>query len=156
MAEYKEDDEFRWIDPTQVDKDDEYLWRVITVPAEIEFFLLKRNQFYFGQSEHEATPFTTESMEKKFDWSTSTKEEEDVLNGTYNTAEDAELTEIMKLILTNCVEIAPPKNSTPEITVEQLRGKMKVWRESTTTSPSGRHLGHYKSLFTVIDSHHYH
>ena len=28
---------------------------------------------------------------------------------------------------------------------------MKVWREGTTTSPSGRHLRHYKSLFTVID-----
>ena len=28
---------------------------------------------------------------------------------------------------------------------------MQVWREGTTTSPSGRHLGHYKSLFTVID-----
>ena len=81
----------------------------------------------------------------------STKEAEEVLNGTYNTKENAELTEIMKLILTNCVEIALPKKSTPEITVAQLRGKMKVWREGTTTSPSGRHLGHYKSLFTVID-----
>ena len=28
---------------------------------------------------------------------------------------------------------------------------MKVWRESTTTCPNGRHLGHYKSLFAVID-----
>ena len=28
---------------------------------------------------------------------------------------------------------------------------MKVWREGITKSPSGRHLGHYKSLFTVID-----
>ena len=90
-------------------------------------------------------------MKKKFDWSTSTKEAEEVLNGTYNTEDDPELTEIMKLILTNCVEIAPPKKSTPEKTVAQLKGKMKVWREGTTTSPSGRHLGHYKSLFTVID-----
>ena len=90
-------------------------------------------------------------MEKKFNWSMSTKEAEDVLNGTYDTAEDAELIEIMKLILTNCVEIAPPKKSTPEITVAQLRGNMKVWREGTTTSPIGRHLGHYKNLFTAID-----
>ena len=28
---------------------------------------------------------------------------------------------------------------------------MKVWRETTTTSPSGRHLGHYKALFATID-----
>ena len=51
----------------------------------------------------------------------------------------------------NCVEIAPSKKSTPEITVAHLRRKMKVRREGTTASPSGRHLGHYKSLFTVID-----
>ena len=120
-------------------------------PAEMEFFILKRNQLHFGQSEHKATSFTTEPMKKKFDWNTSTDEAEAVLNGTYDTAEDAELTEIMDLILTNCVEIAPPKKSTPEITIAQLRRKMQVWREGTATSPSGRHLGHYKNQFTVID-----
>ena len=57
----------------------------------------------------------------------------------------------MKIVLTNCVQISPPKKTNPEITVAQLRGKIKVWREGTTTSPSGRHLGHYKSLFTAID-----
>ena len=43
MTEYKEYDEFQWIDQKKVDKDDESLWKVITVPAQIEFFLLKRN-----------------------------------------------------------------------------------------------------------------
>ena len=62
MHEYEEDAEFKWEDPKQVDKDDKSLWRVITVPEEIEFFLLKRNQLHFGQSEHEFTPFTTETM----------------------------------------------------------------------------------------------
>ena len=28
---------------------------------------------------------------------------------------------------------------------------MKKWRESTSTSPSGRHLGHYKACVTTID-----
>ena len=90
-------------------------------------------------------------MKQKFDWNTSTVEAEEVLKGTYNNTEDAELTEIIKLILTNSVQIAPPKKTNPGITVAYLRGEMKVWRQSTMTSPSGRHLGHYKSLFTVID-----
>jgi hypothetical protein len=35
----------------------------------------------------------------------------------------------------------------PALTIESFRGKMRKWRESTTTSPSGRHLGRYKALF---------
>ena len=62
MEKYEEDNEFQWIDPNKVDKDNESLWRVTTVPAQMEFFLLKQNQLYFGQSEHESIPFTMESM----------------------------------------------------------------------------------------------
>ena len=146
MKEYKEDDELQQIDPQKVDKDNESLWRIITVPAEIEFFLLKRNQIHFGQSEHEFTPFMTEIY-----WDTSIDEAEEILNGTYNNNRDAELSKIIKLVLPNCVQIAPLEKTSPEITVQQLRGKMKVWRNLTTTSSSGRHLGHYKCLFTVIN-----
>ena len=84
MEEYVEDDRFGRIDPNNVDRDYESLWRVITIPAEIEFFLLKRNQLHFEQSEHESTPFTTETMKQKFDWNTSTEEAEEVPKGTYD------------------------------------------------------------------------
>ena len=80
-----------------------------------------------------------------------TKEADKVLQGIYDDSEDEELTEIIKLVLTNCAQIAPQKIN-PEITVAQLRGKMEVWREGTTTSPSERHLGYYKSIFTVINN----
>ena len=66
MEEYEEDDEFKWEDPKQADKDDDSLWRVITIPEEIEFFLLKWNQLHFGQSEHASTPFSTKTMQHKF------------------------------------------------------------------------------------------
>ena len=35
----------------------------------------------------------------------------------------------------------------PTITEDDFRGKLQAWRETTTTSPSGLHLGHYKALF---------
>ena len=119
----------------KVDKDNEYLWRVTTIPAEIDFFL-EQNQLHFRQSKYESTPLPTKKMKQKFDWNISTEEEGEVLKGTYNNKEDEELTEIMKLILTNCIQIAPSKKTNSEITVAQLRRKMKVWRELTTTSPS--------------------
>ena len=65
------------------------MWRVITIPMEIEFFLLKRNQLHFCQSEHEPTPYTTAMMQQKFDWNTSTEEAEEVTQGTYNNNKDA-------------------------------------------------------------------
>ena len=144
MEEYEEDAEFKWIGLKKVDKNDVSLWRTFTVPEGINFYLLKRNQLHFGQSEQENTPFTTETMKRKFNWNVSTKEAEDVLKGEYEDDENKELNKVMQLVLKNCIRIVPMEKSNPEITVLQLRGKIKVWRKSTSTSPSGQHLGHYK------------
>lgn len=38
------------------------------------------------------------------------------------------------------------EQSFPTITEGEFIGKLKVWKESTATSPSGLHLGHYKAL----------
>ena len=35
------------------------------------------------------------------------------------------------------------------IDLDSFRKSIKKWRESTSTSPSGRHLGHYKSLLSI-------
>ena len=35
MEEYEEGDEFEWKVPKKVDKDNDSLWRVITIPKEI-------------------------------------------------------------------------------------------------------------------------
>ena len=42
-------------------------------------------------------------------------------------------------------EIAAPQMEA-EITFEEFKKTFKKWRESTKTSPSGRHLCHYRSL----------
>ena len=34
--------------------------------------------------------------------------------------------------------------------MKDFQSKLESWKEATTTSPSGRHLGRYKSLFTYI------
>lgn len=38
------------------------------------------------------------------------------------------------------------------ITLENFKQALRVWNESTTTSPSGRHLGHYKCILTILDN----
>ena len=87
-------------------------------------------------------------MKKKFNWQDTTKEAQDVLDGTYI---DADLKEVEQLFIDNLKRVTRTDNSTNKLTYEEFRGKLKVWRESTTTSPSNRHLGHYKVLVSTID-----
>jgi len=47
-------------------------------------------------------------------------------------------------------EISVNNNDDLEITQEEWRNKFKHWKESTSTSPSGVHLGHYKTLLSTI------
>ena len=42
------------------------------------------------------------------------------------------------------------ENDNLEITPEEWRDKFKHWKESTSTSPSGVHLGHYKALLETM------
>ena len=87
-------------------------------------------------------------MKKRFNWSALTVKAEMVLEGEYS---EPELDEIQKLFLDNLIRVTETDKLFKFVTKEEFRGKMKAWRESTSTSPSGRHLGHYKSLITTID-----
>ena len=87
-------------------------------------------------------------MKKKFDWQATTKEAEAVLNGNYV---DADLSEVEQLFINNLQRVTGTDATSNLLTYKEFKGKFKVWRESTTTSSSGRHLGHYKVLVSTID-----
>ena len=148
MDAYNEDGEYDLIDPMKLDKDDSSVWRQINCPTEIEFYLRLRNQRHFGQAETDKTPFTTEERKEEFDWAASTSAAEEVLEGTYV---NATMTEVEKLFVQNLSRVRKQDESQSIVTYGEFRGKMRVWRESTSTSPSGRHLGHYKALVSTID-----
>ena len=146
--EYDEEIEYELEDPKTVNPSDTNLWRTATCPDEIEFVLRLRNQRHFGQAETDGTLFTTKSMKEKFDWAGSTDEADMTLNGTYV---DADMSSAQQLFTKNLVRVTDPDASTQTLTYKEFRSKMKIWRESTSTSPSGRHLGHYKVLVSPID-----
>ena len=130
-----------------MNKKDENAWRTITTPKEIEFYLQKRNQLHFGQAETDQTQFILPDMKHEFNWSASTNSAELVLHGEYT---NQELDEVMNLLLDNMSRPTELDSLKATITKKEMGGKMKVWRETTTTSPSGRHLGHYKALFVIV------
>ena len=117
-------------------------WITVTTPATIEAFLQARNQKHFGQAE--GTPLTLEPLKTQLDWSARSATAELVLSGEFN-EHDIDCT--TKLLLQHCRQVRDPGENSPMITEESFRGKFQKWAEATTTSPSGRHLGHYKALF---------
>jgi hypothetical protein len=148
-AEYDNEVDYNLEDPKITDQKDSSKWKEVNCPKEIEFLLRLRNQRHFGQAESDGTPFTKESMKHKFNWSASTNKAELVLKGKYT---DDEISDITRLFLDNMTRITEVEVESPKfLTMKEFTGKFKVWRESTSTSPSGRHLGHYKALVAIID-----
>ena len=88
-------------------------------------------------------------MRIKFNWGESTAESELVLEGDIS---DNKLSPITSLFIDNLTRVIDLDSLPPQITVADMRGKFKAWQESTSTSPSGRHLSRYKLLFKPIDS----
>ena len=148
LSEYDEEADYNLEDPKATYQKDASKWKEVNCPKEIEFLLRLRNQRHFGQAESDGTPFTTDDMKHKFNWSASTNEAELVLKGEYN---DEEISDITRLFLDNMTRITDTEDKPKFLTMKEFKGKFKVWRETTSTSPSGRHLGHYKALVATID-----
>jgi hypothetical protein len=118
-------------------------WKTITDPFEIEHYLMLRNRMHFGQAQ--GTPFTVPPLSDRLDWTASTPTAEAILLESFIPPPDVSV--ICAHVLTACRATAALDQQPAELTLDAFSGKMKKWRETTTTSPSGRHLGRYKALF---------
>ena len=105
----------------------------------IQFLLCLRNQRHFGQAGSDRTPFTTPPLSTELNWSASTGTAELILEGDYH---NSELNSITQLLIDNCTRVTDLDSLEPTITEKDMKRKYTRWKESTTTSPSGRHLGH--------------
>jgi len=117
-------------------------WRTITDPLAIEYYLMLRNRLHFGQAH--GTPFTIPPLSDQLDWGATTTAANEVLQGTSSLQHDVAH---CQRLLQACQAVTPLDSIPAEMTLSEFRGKIVKWRETTTTSPSGRHLGCYKALF---------
>lgn len=116
-------------------------WRTVTDPSEVEHYLLLRNRLHF---QAEGSPFTNNPLAADIDWLALSPMAEDVLQGRYDHPGD--IPQLQNLIQ-ECSSVAPFDILPTTLSMEEFQRKIQTWRESTTTSPSGRHLGRYKALF---------
>ena len=113
-------------------------WKRITDPEQVTSCLIDRNTSHFGGAH--GSPFTTCPISSDFDWSLTNSHYQNTLNGSpphYNRPL------VDKLLLHLKQKVDPTKS---ELTVHDLVSRFRKWNEETTTSPSRRHLGHYKAL----------
>eukprot|EP00957_Ditylum_brightwellii_P017042 1285377-Ditylum_brightwellii.AAC.1 len=68
---------------------------------------------------------------------------EAVLQGQFT---DTELTDLQQLFLKHCKMAPIDEYVGKKITRAKWKGKVAAWHESTSTSLSGCHLGHFKAL----------
>lgn len=94
-------------------------WRNGTDPTEIEHYLMLRNRLHFGQAQ--GTPFTESPLAEDFDWGATSESAEDVL------------TAHCKELLDECKAAKKLYSVNAELTMEEFAGKIKTWREATTT-----------------------
>ena len=116
----------------------------IKIPPEILYYAKMRNRQYFSQAESEGTLFTQEPLKPKFNWNALTNEAKLVLEDKYT---DADLNKVQRLFIDHLQCVTPTDKFNKNITYKDMKQKMRLWREMTSTSPSSWHLGHYKLLF---------
>jgi hypothetical protein len=112
-------------------------WVQIHDPEIMQELIQKRNIVHFGQAH--GTPFTREPL-TKLNWEATSIDAREVINGVIPITllnENQFAGKIINYIAKR--DTLPPINT--YLTAEQVGRGFRKWRESTSTSPSGCHLG---------------
>jgi ribonuclease HI len=112
-------------------------WKDEHDTQKVEEILLERNREHFRQAA--GTPFT-EEMLKMIPFTADSEVAEKVLSGEDIEGTTLEATQILKSCRRKVEE------ECEEINTEEIRNGFRRWDERTSTSPSGLHLGIYKSM----------
>jgi hypothetical protein len=119
-------------------------WMTITKPNEIAKVIKDLNRQQYHQAH--ATPFGSGPVAEAFGQQGNTPAASSVLSGTIpNTLHQAPLMEETRRILgTMAKEYPKIAECTGVVSQDEFIAAYKVSKESTSSSPSGRHIGHYK------------
>lgn len=117
-------------------------WTRITDPEDVERHLYRRNVQHFCSAH--GTPFTRAPLVHDFDWCATSPHVRNTLHGCTPQYDDPLLNRLLQRLK---AKVSP---ACPTLTLSQLIHRLRWWKESTTTSPSGRHLGHYRSLLPPV------
>ena len=118
-------------------------WKTVTKPDDVEYYLQLRNRCHFGQAQ--GTPLTVAPLVDSINWPANSETSERILAGEY-TSTISDVPQCAAL-LDACRAVSELDLLPDTISFLDFKGKINSWKENTSTSPSGRHLGRYKALF---------
>jgi hypothetical protein len=110
-------------------------------PSEMERILHLHFRNHFNQAT--GTPFTVGVLRETFGYGGHNTNTQYLLDGKLQLSEDVISTE-MKWLLSNFRRSRPPISA--QFPAQDIQSGFLKWRESTSTSPSGKHLGIYRSI----------
>ena len=108
--------------------------------------MCERNQRHFGQVH--STFLTVPPFSEWIDWGTSSHISELILEGTFQPLEVDSLTSKLLQHMKQCASLDQIQDT---LTTTEWTGKISVWPEPMSTSPSAFHLTHSKALIAKHD-----
>jgi hypothetical protein len=126
-------------------------WIRVTDPVLIAEKLITRNIKHFGQADQ--TPFAQAPLSTVFGYKGVNQAATDIIENQVVPNDIVGENEYINKFLEK-LSSGKLIQVTDEITFDEFKIGLQKWNEKTTTSPSGRHLGHYKLLLNlnVFDS----
>lgn len=126
-------------------------WKTETIPEQVLDKIFQRNIAHFGQAE--GTPFTVNPLKDQLGYSGMSQTGIDLIDNGVLSPELDNSCLYTQAVLTRLGDTARATASNEEyMTLDNFTRAIKHWNEATSTSPSGKHLGHYMSLL-AIDAH---
>lgn len=130
-------------------------WEAVTEKDRINELLIDRNREHFSQAD--GTPFTIQPLRDLFGKYGTNEASDLLIKGELDVDSIEGISEATRSILKKMKERReiPPTEDIPNpattisdtFKCQDLQQGYRKWRESTSTSPSGLHLGHEKALF---------
>jgi hypothetical protein len=123
---------------------DDILWDTVISKEEIEQHLLTYNRKAFRAAAE--SPCGHGVIYDAITFSSLSHEADQLLQGTIPSEWHSDDPLILEFLASFSIKNTPIEPIPTELTSENIIKGFKNWKEMTTTSPSGRHLGHYKAL----------
>jgi hypothetical protein len=119
-------------------------WTRITDPTNIKNKLIERNILNFGQAE--GSLFTREDIKQSFTYEGTSSSARSLIEGEFDIHQFHNMTNGATTLFTKLNNRKNLSTFDNNISFLEFKKAFSKWNENTSTSPSGRHLGHYKCL----------